>query len=348
MGCMQKVFEAEIDVDDAARARSGRARASAPCGAMRGPLPMCHSEVDPCFCIAPASSAASTRSSTSCRRIADVPRVRAGLGLASRDRAERSTPMHGPDGARARTRAATSARRDRRERRRSAGDDDAEQRLLEAERGAAARGARGLRGRREREPVPRHARAPPATTSAGMSSASGASTSGGDDAGRDRERDADQPHRPQPRCASAVGPAARARCARRSPSTLIAARTRCRRSRRDAAMLVEEQDDEARDRDLRDEVERRAAAEQPHARVAHRRRRRRRAPAPACRRAADEDAATTAPPTHAAAERDEREARAAGRREPRQPRRRRPRRRSGSPSGGCRARARAGRRGTSP
>ena len=48
MGCMQKVFEAEIDVDmlrSAERKREG----FGPVRATSRPLPMCLSEVDPCF-----------------------------------------------------------------------------------------------------------------------------------------------------------------------------------------------------------------------------------------------------------------------------------------------------------
>ena len=48
MGCMQKVFEAEIDVDmlhAADRRRDGFGAVRA----VRRPLPMCRSEVDPCF-----------------------------------------------------------------------------------------------------------------------------------------------------------------------------------------------------------------------------------------------------------------------------------------------------------
>src|SRR6185295_19115967 len=48
MGCMQKVFEAEIDVEmlrAAERTREGFGAVRA----TRKPLPMCHSEVDPCY-----------------------------------------------------------------------------------------------------------------------------------------------------------------------------------------------------------------------------------------------------------------------------------------------------------
>ncbi|HXH97335.1 MAG TPA: hypothetical protein VNH40_09015 [Gaiellaceae bacterium] len=48
MGCMQKVFEAEIDLDmllAAGRRREGFGAVRA----LRAPLPMCRSDVEPCF-----------------------------------------------------------------------------------------------------------------------------------------------------------------------------------------------------------------------------------------------------------------------------------------------------------
>jgi hypothetical protein len=48
MGCMQKIFEAEIDVEMMSAAQRRRDGFGA-VRATRRPLPMCHSEVDPCF-----------------------------------------------------------------------------------------------------------------------------------------------------------------------------------------------------------------------------------------------------------------------------------------------------------
>lgn len=48
MGCMQKVYEAEIDVQMLRAAESRRAGFGA-VKAMRSPLPMCRSEVEPCY-----------------------------------------------------------------------------------------------------------------------------------------------------------------------------------------------------------------------------------------------------------------------------------------------------------
>ena len=48
MGCMQKVFEVEIDVE-MLRAAERRREGFGAVRATRQPLPMCHSEVDPCY-----------------------------------------------------------------------------------------------------------------------------------------------------------------------------------------------------------------------------------------------------------------------------------------------------------
>ena len=48
MGCMQKVFEAEIDLD-MLRAAGARRAGFGAVKAMRRPLPMCHSEVESCY-----------------------------------------------------------------------------------------------------------------------------------------------------------------------------------------------------------------------------------------------------------------------------------------------------------
>jgi hypothetical protein len=48
MGCMQKVFEVEIDLDMLSAAERRREGFGA-VKAMRNPLPMCHSEVEPCY-----------------------------------------------------------------------------------------------------------------------------------------------------------------------------------------------------------------------------------------------------------------------------------------------------------
>jgi hypothetical protein len=48
MGCMQKVFEAEIDVD-MLRAAERKREGFGPVRATSRPLPRCHSEGDPCF-----------------------------------------------------------------------------------------------------------------------------------------------------------------------------------------------------------------------------------------------------------------------------------------------------------
>jgi len=48
MGCMQKIFETEIDVEMVTAAERRRGGFGA-VRALRRPLPMCRSEVDPCF-----------------------------------------------------------------------------------------------------------------------------------------------------------------------------------------------------------------------------------------------------------------------------------------------------------
>jgi hypothetical protein len=48
MGCMQKVFEAEIDLEMLAAAERRRGGFGA-VRATRRPLPMCRSEIDPCY-----------------------------------------------------------------------------------------------------------------------------------------------------------------------------------------------------------------------------------------------------------------------------------------------------------
>jgi hypothetical protein len=48
MGCMQKVFEVEIDVE-MVRAAERRHEGFGAVRAIKRPLPMCHSAVDPCF-----------------------------------------------------------------------------------------------------------------------------------------------------------------------------------------------------------------------------------------------------------------------------------------------------------
>jgi hypothetical protein len=48
MGCMQKIFWVEIDLD-MLRAADGRRDGFGAVKAFRKPLPMCHSEVDPCY-----------------------------------------------------------------------------------------------------------------------------------------------------------------------------------------------------------------------------------------------------------------------------------------------------------
>ena len=48
MGCMQKIFEVEIDVD-MVRAAERRREGFGAVRATKRPLPMCHSAIDPCF-----------------------------------------------------------------------------------------------------------------------------------------------------------------------------------------------------------------------------------------------------------------------------------------------------------
>jgi hypothetical protein len=48
MGCMQKVFAVEIDLDLLSAAEARRDGFGAVC-ALRGPLPMCRVEVEPCY-----------------------------------------------------------------------------------------------------------------------------------------------------------------------------------------------------------------------------------------------------------------------------------------------------------
>ena len=48
MGCLQRIFEVEIDVDRLERAERRREGFGA-VKAVRRPLPMCHSEIDPCY-----------------------------------------------------------------------------------------------------------------------------------------------------------------------------------------------------------------------------------------------------------------------------------------------------------
>ena len=168
--------------------------------------------------------------------IADVPRDRPPLGLGSGTAPSATTPSTGPSAASANASRHELASRSRRTRAARPATTTPSSVCWKPIAAPTAAGARRLRRGREREPVPRHRR------------------SAGDDERRDeqRERRVDErgddrrsrlraatpiePHRPQPR-AHAVGPAARERCARAIPSTLIAGEERRRPSaprRRDA------------------------------------------------------------------------------------------------------------------
>ena len=96
-------------------------------------------------------------------------------------------------------------------------------------------------------------------------------------------------------------------------STLITASTAPAASRRDVTVLVEEEHDEARDPDLRQQVEAGAGAEQPHERVAQRLRDVAELGLLRSIRPRTKTAATIAPVTRGAGEEEEGEARAAGR-----------------------------------
>ena len=151
MGCLQKVFEAEIDVEMLARrgadARGLRRRARAAGAAADVPV---GGAVD---VLAPRERARLRQSGVrrAAGRIADVPRLRAGRGLLARSRNRRRirTPTAGPTAA-SDEREPPAVGGDDRDHRRSARDDDAEQRLLEAERRARARPIRRSRRRRRR------------------------------------------------------------------------------------------------------------------------------------------------------------------------------------------------------
>jgi hypothetical protein len=75
---------------------------------------------------------------------------------------------------------------------RSGGDDDAEQRLLETECGAGARGPGRLRGGRISETVPRHAQYA-GDEEERDEERERRGDGGGDAGGEERERDADRP-----------------------------------------------------------------------------------------------------------------------------------------------------------
>src|SRR5947209_17338065 len=49
MGCMQKIFEVEIDLDLLREAEGRRRSGFGAIKAKRGPLPMCRAEVEPCY-----------------------------------------------------------------------------------------------------------------------------------------------------------------------------------------------------------------------------------------------------------------------------------------------------------
>ena len=66
VGCMQKVYDVEIDLD-LLRAAEARRDGFGAVRAMRAPLPMCRVEVSPCYEARATTSAAATPSSTSSR-----------------------------------------------------------------------------------------------------------------------------------------------------------------------------------------------------------------------------------------------------------------------------------------
>ena len=158
MGCMQRIFEVEIDLDMLQRGRAparglrrgeGAAQPAADVplrgrAVLREPLRRARLR--------------QSRVQRAAGGIADV-RVFARLrGLASGTRRSRRTPSTGPTAETANASRHESARRNG-ERGRHDRAEHAEHRLLEAERGAAAGRARPLRRGGEREPVPRSARA---------------------------------------------------------------------------------------------------------------------------------------------------------------------------------------------
>ena len=313
---------------------------------------MCRSEVEPCY--AHRVGRARLRQPGVQRAaggIADLPGVRRGCAARSRPEpgAAASDARERPDGGRPRTRRATRCADERGERGRRDRADDGEHRLLEAERRAAAGRARRLRRRREREPVPaepEHA---------------------GDDQRRDehRERRVDEqrghdawPARARGRRGRSGAIRARVRSDQRPAAMRAAMREHVASAASTAAAACVESPrwswrnstTKLSDRDLRREIERRAAREHPDAR----------------RRAAVERARSSARlrPVRRLAQRARRRRRRRRRRPPpsaanaasSRPRvasrgsvdARRSRRRSGPPPAGCRARGRARPRRTSP
>ena len=108
----------------------------------------------------------------------------------------------------------------------------------------------------------------PATANAGMSTASGASVSVATSGCRGCERDPDGAQRSHAR-AQPVGDSAGAD-ARADGEDVDPGQQSGGGMRGHVPVLVQEEHDEAGDPDLRREVERRPAAEEPHARVTHR------------------------------------------------------------------------------
>ena len=266
MGCMQKIFEAEIDVEmmSAARAQARRLRGRARDPAAAADVPLRGRPV----LLAPRRRARlrQPRVQRAAGGIADVSRDRPLRRLGSPTVRSATTPSSGPAAA-----TANARRHDTpatmRERRRRGGDDHAEERLLEAERGAARPGP---------TPPPRprttgrstRATSTPAAASAGTSTPSGASTTAATRAV------AAPSARPRPRIGRGASRAGRKQrpAAMRAPipRTLIACKEAGGRAGRDAAVVVQEEDDERGDRDLRREEERGAPGREPHARVAER------------------------------------------------------------------------------
>ena len=169
--------------------------------------------------IARASSAASTPSSTSCRRDRRRFGSSPGSALALRHRPQREHPEQRPD-RREREREPPRAGGDGGERGRRRGDEDPEQRLLEADRRADTAAAGRLRGGCEASPFQaksrarRRSRAPgPAPRAARRRARRPAAVAGG-------EPDADQPH--AARAAAECGPTSVPRPMRAPiPRTLI-------------------------------------------------------------------------------------------------------------------------------
>ena len=280
--------------------------------------------------------------------IADISRVRPAPRrvVASGTRRSASTPASGPSADTANARRHDVVATKRGERRRGDRADHGERRLLEAERGAGPGHARPLRCGREREPVPaqaehagddqRRARAPRAARRRARAATTMPATSAipSKRSGHDARADAVRP---------VAGPDAGA-----DAEDVRHREHGRRRLRRQPAMEVEEQHDEAHRRDLRGQVEatsrppestcrgrggadarrraRQRAGSAARARARRRARRRRRS-----RRRARRTQASSRPRTRAPAASPPRA-----------------RRRSARPSAGSRAPARAPPRRTSP